>query len=130
MELLLKIFVGNIVLLFVRISVHECGHWVFGRLAGLPGRGMRIWLLTFPLQVQLRDEQKDDGWASVSDFDRHWSILAQSVPSTRGKFLYVVGGFVFETVLLAALGRVVGVGVGRPLTCREAQERSRLVMGT
>ncbi|NUQ53914.1 MAG: hypothetical protein HUU19_14615 [Phycisphaerales bacterium] len=107
MELFLKIFVGNIVLLFVLISVHECGHWVFGRLAGLPARCMRIRLLTFPQQVQLRDEQKDNAWVSVSDFDRYWSILAVSVPSTRGKFLYVVGGFVFETAFLAVLCAVL-----------------------
>lgn len=103
MELFLKILVGNIVLLFVLISVHECGHWVFGRLAGLPSRCMRIRLLTFPQQVQLRDGKTDNAWVSVSDFDRYWSILTQSVPSKRGKFMYVVGGFVFETVFLAAL---------------------------
>jgi membrane-associated protease RseP (regulator of RpoE activity) len=103
MTLFLKIFVANIVLLFVLISVHECGHWVFGRLAGLPSRRMRIRLFTFPQQVQLLDDHEGGVWVSVSNFDRYWSILTESVPSTRGKFLYVVGGFVFETVFLAAL---------------------------
>ncbi len=102
MGMFLAILVANVVLLFVLIAVHECGHWVFGRIAGLPAGRMRIRLFMFPQQVVLRDEPAGS-WVSVSEFERYWGILAASVPSKRGQFLYVVGGFVFETVFLAAL---------------------------
>lgn len=103
MALFFQIMFGSIVLLFALITVHECGHWVYGRLAGLPARRMRIRLFMFPQQVQLRDHEHGHEWVSVSDFDRYWALLIQSVPSRRGQFLYVVGGFVFETIFLAAL---------------------------
>lgn len=106
MTLFFQILVGNIVLLFVLIAVHECGHWVMGRLAGMPGRLMRIRLFTFPQQVVVRDSvgnAADGGWVSVSDYDRYWEILRRHVPSRGGQFLYVVGGFIFETLFLAGL---------------------------
>lgn len=100
MALFWQIFVGNIVLLFVLITVHEIGHWMMGRVAGIPRRDMRIRLFTFPQQVVLRD---GDAWISVSDYARYWGIVRRHVPSRTGQYLYVVGGFLFETVFLVAL---------------------------
>lgn len=99
MTTFLQIFFTNIVLSFILLSVHEVGHWAMGIVAGLPRRTMRIRLLTFPQQIVLRDGQE---WVSVSDFDRYWSILSRYVPSRRAQFLYVVGGFLFETGFLVA----------------------------
>jgi len=110
MALFLQIFFGNIVLLFALITVHEWGHWVFGRLAGLPAARMRVRLFMFPQQVQLRDDQHGREWVSVSDFDRYWVLLTQSVPSKRGQFAYVVGGFVFETIFLTGLAAALMAG--------------------
>jgi hypothetical protein len=97
--------VANIALLFILITVHECGHWFFGRLAGIPSGQMRIRLLIFPQQVQLRGP---DGWISVSTFDRYFDRLRELVPSRSGKFVYVVGGFIFETVFLAFATVILG----------------------
>ncbi len=105
MTLFFQIFFANVVLLFLLISVHELGHWFFGRLAGIPNNQMKIRLLTFPQQVQIRDT---DGWVSVSTFDRYFTRLRELVPSRSGQFAYVVGGFVFETVFLITVTFVVG----------------------
>jgi hypothetical protein len=59
-----QIFLANIVLLLVLIAVHKFGHWLTGRVVGIPAGMMKIRLLTFPQQV---------------------------VPSRGGRFLYVVG---------------------------------------
>lgn len=100
MTLFLQILVANVVLVFVLIAIHELGHWCCGRLAGIPGDQMRIRLLTFPQQVQIRDAE---GWVSVDTFDRYFGRLGQLVPARERQFLYVAGGFVFETVFLVAL---------------------------
>lgn len=106
MALFFQILAANVVLLFLLIAVHECGHWFFGRLAGIPSDQMRIRLWRFPQQVQLREA---DGWISVSTYDRYFERLKQFVPSRAGQFAYVVGGFVCETVFLAALTIALGL---------------------
>jgi hypothetical protein len=98
--LFFQIFFANIVLLFLLITVHEFGHWFFGRLAGIPNDQMKIRLLTFPQQVQIRDTE---GWVSVSTFDRYFNRLREIVPSRAGQFAYVVGGFIFESIFLSVL---------------------------
>lgn len=105
MTLFFQILVANIALLFLLITVHEFGHWLFGRLAGIPNNQMRIRLFTFPQQVQLRDAE---GWISVSTFDRYFERLREFVPTRSGQFAYVVGGFVFETAFLTAITIVLG----------------------
>lgn len=104
MTIFLQIFCANIVLLFVLIAVHECGHWTMGYIAGIPTAKMKIRLLTFPQQVVLRD---GDEWTSVSNYDRYFALLKGHVPSRGGQFLYVVGGFLFETGFLVALSLVL-----------------------
>jgi hypothetical protein len=105
MTLFFQILFSNAVLLCVLITVHELGHWFFGRLVGIPPDQMKIRLLTFPQQVQIRDSA---GWVSVSTFDRYFNRLREIVPSSRGQFAYVVGGFVFETLFLILLTVFLG----------------------
>lgn len=105
MTLFFQILFANLALLFVLIAVHEVGHWFFGRLVGIPSNQMKIRLLTFPQQVQIRDAE---GWVSVSTFDRYFNRLKEIVPATRDQFAYVVGGFVFETLFLVALTLCLG----------------------
>lgn len=100
MALFWQIFIGNIFLLIVLITIHEVGHWSMGLIAGTPARHMKIRLLTFPQQVVLRE---GDEWVSVSDYDRYRGILTRHVPTRSGQYLYVVGGFLFESIGLAAL---------------------------
>jgi hypothetical protein len=100
MTLFLEIALANTVLILVLIAVHEAGHWLFGRWAGIPAERMRVRLLTFPQRVELRD---DRGWVTVSEFDRYFKGLHRVVPSVGGQFLYVSGGFALETAFLVAL---------------------------
>lgn len=97
MTIFWQIFFANIILVFVLIGIHEVGHWVMGLIAGIPHRNMKIRMLTFPQQVVLRDEED---WVSVSNYDRYHSILDKYVPTDKGKYLYVSGGFLFETLFL------------------------------
>jgi hypothetical protein len=83
-----QIFLANIVLLLVLIAVHKFGHWLTGRVVGIPAGMMKIRLLTFPQQVVLRDGER---WVSVSTYDRYNLLLMKFVPSRGGRFLYVVG---------------------------------------
>jgi hypothetical protein len=83
------------------ITVHEIGHWLMGRVAGIPAENMKIRLLTFPQQVMLRSGEQ---WLSItSGFDQYNTALTAIVPSRGGRFLYVAGGFLFETCFLIAL---------------------------
>lgn len=97
MIIFLQILFANIILVFVLIGIHEVGHWVMGLIAGIPLQKMKIRMFTFPQQVVLRDEQE---WVSVSDYERYHSMLNKHVPTITGKYLYVSGGFLFETVFL------------------------------
>lgn len=99
MTLFLQILSANAALVFVLIVVHECGHWLMGRVAGIPARAMKIRLFTFPQRVDLRDGRE---LISVKSFDRYNSLLLKYVHSQGGRFLFFVGGFLFETCFLIA----------------------------
>ena len=98
--LFFQIFFANIALVFLLISVHEFGHWLMGRIVGIPSDQMRIRLFIFPQQVQIRDSE---GWVSIATFDRYFNLLREMVPTRRGQFAYVVGGFLLETCFLVLL---------------------------
>jgi hypothetical protein len=104
MVIFLQILFANILLVFVLIGIHEVGHWVMGRIAGIPLQKMKIRMFTFPQQVVLRDDQE---WVSVSDYERYHSILDKHAPTVGGKYLYVSGGFLFETGFLIILSLVL-----------------------
>lgn len=104
MILFLQILAANVALLFVLIAVHECGHWLMGRMAGIPAKAMKIRLFTFPQRVDLWDGPE---LISVREFDRYHALLLKYVPARGGRFLFVVGGFLFETCLLLALTLVL-----------------------
>ncbi len=103
MQLFVQIFVFNAVCIVLFIVVHEIGHYMMGRLAGIPWAQMRIRLLTFPQQVVLRDNAD---WVSVSDLQRYLGILRRHVPSVRGRFIYVSGGFLFETIFTVLMALI------------------------
>lgn len=104
MNIFWQIFFANIILVFVLIGVHEVGHWVMGLIAGIPHQNMKIRMFSFPQQVVIRDEQD---WVSVSNYERYHSILNKYVPTSTGKYLYVSGGFLFETVFLVISSRIL-----------------------
>ncbi len=108
MQLFVQIFVFNAACILLFIVVHEIGHYMMGRLAGIPWAQMRIRLLTFPQHVAVRD---GDDWVSVSELKRYFKTVRRHVPSVSGQLLYITGGFLFETlftVLMALLLQATG----------------------
>lgn len=81
---------------FVLIVIHECGHYLAGRLGGIAASDMRIRLLHFPQHVELRDQER---WVSpVTDSDTYVTLVWHYL-RTRGRvFRYVAGGLVLETI--------------------------------
>ncbi len=108
MLLFVQILIFNTICIALFIIVHEVGHYTMGCLAGLPAARMRIRLLTFPQQVVLRD---GTDWVSVSDLQRYLELMRRHVPSVRGQFIFLSGGFLFETtfnVLFAVILQMAG----------------------
>jgi hypothetical protein len=97
MLLFLQIFLSSAALVAFLICVHEIGHWVFGRLVGIPADQMRIRLFDFPQRVELRSQGR---WLTVDDFDSYFAQLGEWTRSVSTRFAFVAGGFAFETLAL------------------------------
>lgn len=90
------------------ITVHEAGHWLGGRAAGVPAGEMRVRLLSWPPRVDLRD---GDGWVSPADYARYVEVTERHLPTAGRSFAYIAGGPVVETAAVAAAcGAAVAVG--------------------
>lgn len=90
---------------FVVITVHECGHYLFGLLGGTPKEAMRIRLIAFPQHVVLRDSQR---WVSpVSDIDRYVELVWHYLQTRKRVWFYVAGGILLETVFTTFVGIVL-----------------------
>jgi hypothetical protein len=106
-----SIFVICLLAIFVIIAVHECGHFLAGAAAGIPGNAMKIRLFTFPQHVAL---QSDGRWLHpVRDYDRYVTASLSLLKSPARAALYVSGGLLLQT--LAFAGLVLGLsGSGVP----------------
>jgi hypothetical protein len=98
-----------VALVIVTTAVHEAGHWLGGRAAGVPARAMRV-RLGWPPRVDLRD---GDGWVSPMDYARYVAIAERHLPTTERAFVYVAGGPVVETAVVTA-ACVAAVSLGAP----------------
>jgi hypothetical protein len=86
----------------VLILVHETGHYLAGRAAGIPGGALRIRLLRFPQRVELRDGGE---WVSpVADIQRYTDLVWQYLRTSPRVYAYVSGGLVVETVFTIGVG--------------------------
>lgn len=83
---------------FLIIAVHEVGHYLAGRLVGVPSASMRIRLLTFPQHVALRD---GEDWVCPLDTERYVRLADPLMPTAASAATFVAGGFVLETLCLA-----------------------------
>ncbi|MGB3542271.1 hypothetical protein [Rubrivirga sp.] len=93
------------------IVVHEAGHYLAGRLAGVPAHAARIRLLALPQHVALKD---DGGWISPLSYERYVAAAERYLPTPGRAFAFVAGGPVFETAAAAA-SCVAAITLGHPL---------------
>lgn len=84
---------------FLLVAVHETGHFLAGWIAGIPRRDMRIRLFTFPQHVALWTGER---WVAPAEFDPYLAKMQACLPTTGRLFLYTAGGFIFETLFVAA----------------------------
>ena len=90
-------------------AVHEAGHWLGGRAAGVPAQAMRV-RLSWPPRVDLRDGA---GWVSPTDYARYVEVAGRHLPTAGRAFVYVAGGPVVETAAVAA-ACAAAVALGAP----------------
>lgn len=84
---------------FVLIAVHEFGHYLAGRLGGIPAGSMRIRMFVFPQRVDLRS---DDRWVSPYDRELFLSTCWGYLKTTARFYLYTSGGLLLETLFAVA----------------------------
>ncbi len=108
MEDLLQ-FALILALVFVLIAVHELGHYIAGRIGGIPASDMKLALMAFPQHVALLDEGE---WVSpVRDIGRYVEISGRHLRSRNAAFWWVAGGMLLELAFAsAACGVALGLG--------------------
>jgi hypothetical protein len=97
---------------FGLIAVHEAGHYLCGRLGGVPANAIRIRLFAFPQHVVLRDGQQ---WISpVKQIERYVELVWQYLQTKTRVWFYVAGGILVETVFTVVVGIVLlGMGMNK-----------------
>lgn len=88
------------------IVVHELGHYVAGRAAGVPGARMRIVLHRYPFHVALDDAGT---WRSPVDGSRYAGVMQELIGTTGGLLLFIVGGLVMQTIGAAGVALVLRI---------------------
>jgi hypothetical protein len=106
------IFVACLGAVFGIIAVHECGHFLAGRIAGIPAGAMQVRLLAFPQHVALRS---DGRWLHPStEYEQYAQAAMGYLQDRRRAVLYVAGGLAVQSVAFAALlAALAAVGVPR-----------------
>ncbi len=91
----------NIAVIATLIIIHECGHYLAGRLIGIPGNHVKIQLLTYPPHVALGSGINE--WISPSEPDRFIDRLTAFSDDERKHYLFVAGGHALEFLFVMAL---------------------------
>lgn len=88
------------------VLVHEGGHYLLGRLLGVPADSIRV-RLERPPHVALREGER---WLSPDD-PGYAAAFARHRSSASAAWLFVAGGFLVETVVVLLLAWLfAGVG--------------------
>jgi hypothetical protein len=88
-------FLLHLAFVFLLIAVHEGGHYLVGRLAGIPGKHIRIRWLAFPQYVSVRFQER---WLSPSDVGEYVTAVWHYLKIRPRVYWYVAGGFLLETL--------------------------------
>ncbi|MDQ0209062.1 hypothetical protein [Alkalicoccobacillus murimartini] len=102
MDILIWVSYGYLLLL-IHISFHELGHYTVGRLfVHIPKENLKIRIFHNPPHVALRDQ--DNQWLIPGDKEGHY-VRAYFTYDPEGKksFLFVMGGFLLQTIVLLCL---------------------------
>lgn len=93
------------------IVVHEMGHYLAARIAGVSGNDLRIALFRLPPHVALADGKE---WVGPRQAERYGEILQQRLSGSRSLFWFVAAGLTVQTLyavllffVLAAIGASV-----------------------
>ncbi|MFW6308653.1 MAG: hypothetical protein ACOC1S_01405 [bacterium] len=91
------------VLLPLLIVIHETGHYIFARLAGIPAEHIKI-SLSFPPHVAIKSWSGK--WVTTKNFQNYIREFKNFVPRERFLYYFLAGGLLLETdfLLLAVLG--------------------------
>lgn len=101
--------VSGIGFIWLLVIVHENGHYLFGRVLGVPAEDMRVEITGNPPHVALRD---GDRWVPPMD-ESYAEIFQRHCPSLRAAWLYIAGGVIGETVVaLVMICVLVAIGIG------------------
>lgn len=89
--------------------VHELGHYVTARIAGIPASDRRIVFAAFPPHVALPDGGE---WVSPFQHERFSAAYHRYDPHRRYRELFTAGGFLGQVALVPlAVGIEVGTGL-------------------
>lgn len=89
----------------VVLAVHEVGHYLAGRVAGIPARCRRFVVLALPPHVALYDGET---WVSPFQTDRFSTAYGLYDPSRRYSRLFTAGGFLAQVAVLVPAALVLG----------------------
>ncbi|MFD1067485.1 hypothetical protein [Oceanobacillus locisalsi] len=90
-------------LLLLHVWFHELGHYLAGRfIVGIHKDNIRIKLFEYPPHVALKG--KDKQWVAPNDKDGNYiESYFKYDPHGKWSFLYIMGGFIFQTVIFFSL---------------------------
>ena len=96
---------------FAFVVIHESGHYLAGRIGGIPFDQMRLRLMAFPQHVELRD---NDDWISpTKSIERYIAIIWKCLRTTPRVYTYVAGGLIAETIF-TIVATMTLVSIGQP----------------
>lgn len=108
----MTILLGLMVALLL-VVVHEVGHHIVGRLAGLPAHSARIVVSRFPPRVELAQGER---WLAPDD-PGYVEAFRRRCDGRAAAWWFVAGGFVVETTALLAVAGIAA-GLGEPSVVR------------
>ena len=81
--------------------IHECGHYLFGRIAGIGSKNIRLRIT----HVALRD---GDGWAGpLQDRHQYTSAFERHCSSKHGAIGFIAGGPFIQSLAIIVLGAIL-----------------------
>ena len=98
----------NLTVIACLFIIHESGHYLAGRLIGIPAKHLKIQLFFSVPHVALSDG--DGSWISPTDHERYINRLADFSSEEWRDYLFVAGGHATEFFV------VVGIAVAAVFT--------------
>ncbi len=91
----------NIAVIFCLFIIHESGHYLAGRVIGIPGGEMKIRLFTLPPHVALIGT--DGSWISPTEYESYIDRLSEFSDEEWKDYTFVAGGHATELFGVAGI---------------------------